>query len=325
MLAMILPACTFGQTVYEGQVINAETEEGLMYATVTLLKTKHATSSNYQGYFRLIADYTMTNDTIVVSHVGFKTFRLPVSGYQPNIFIKLEPTSGQLAEVTVGATKVKKAVIEKFNHSDVKDLRGGAFYPTYPYNIVGSFAKEFEAPVAGTLLSVIHLGRRAAYDIPFSMMDFPRTSSNKLTRFLLHVMTHDSLSGAPVKRLFTKVVTLNDNALRITFDLTKERIVIPDKKFFIAIEWLLTPINEIVQLDIGEKVAGVKKDNSTSFEEGSRYRIIYQPILVILPQWTGSSWQPRLSKVPIWNSKDGLKWTQVPRAYDVALSATLTY
>ncbi|MFD2147185.1 carboxypeptidase-like regulatory domain-containing protein [Mucilaginibacter antarcticus] len=108
MLLSLLPAFCFGQAVYEGQLINADTEEGLMDATVTLLKSKQATASNYQGYFRLIADYTITNDTIVVTHVGFKAFRLPVTGYQPNIFIKLEPTIGQLAEVTVGATKAKK-------------------------------------------------------------------------------------------------------------------------------------------------------------------------------------------------------------------------
>ncbi|MFD2147186.1 hypothetical protein [Mucilaginibacter antarcticus] len=92
------------------------------------------------------------------------------------------------------------------------------------------------------------------------------------------------------------------------------------------VEWLLIPINEIVKLEIGEKIKGTKKDNSRAMEDVSRYRIMYQPFLVVLPQFIyPNGWQRRLSKVPIWNSRDGVNWTQTINAYDIALSATVTY
>ncbi len=325
-LAFLLPAYCFAQTVYEGQVINAVTQDALIKATVTLLKAKEGTATNQQGYFRLIVDKTVANDTLVVSFVGFKTKKVPVVAYHPNMFISLEPATGQLAQVTVGPTKAKVAVIENFNYADVKELRGREYYPVYAYHTLGLFAKQFEAPVNGTVLNTIHLGRKLYFVIPYSPDDYPLVTANNRTRFLLHIMTADSLTGAPARKLFTKEVTLTDNSLRITFDLIKERIVLPDKKFFVAVEWLLIPLNELVGLNVGEKASGIEQNKPTGFTDVSRYTIMYQPILAILPQpILPNSWKPRLSKVPLWESMDGIKWKPSTNPFDIALSATVSY
>ncbi|MFD2147183.1 hypothetical protein [Mucilaginibacter antarcticus] len=123
------------------------------------------------------------------------------------------------------------------------------------------------------------MGRRLAYDIPTRKDDLPHVSTNKLTRFLLHVITPDTITGEPGKKLFTKEITLNDNSLRITFDLSNEKIILPNRKFFVAIEWIHAPVNEVVRLDIGEKVDKVKKD-------GSQKSWMYlNTILCISPFW----------------------------------------
>jgi hypothetical protein len=326
ILFFLCPFGTKAQTVYEGQVVNAITQEALIKASVTLQKAKQGTASNQQGYFRLIVENSLPNDTLIVTFVGFKTSKLAVSAYQPNVFIGLDPVSGQLAQVTVGATKARQKTIENFNYADVHELRGREYYPVYAYKTSGLFAKQFEAPTEGTLLNTVNLGRKIEAIVPYSPDDYSLVSSNKLTRFLLHIMSIDSVTGAPSKKLYTKEVTLNDNSLRITFDLTKERITLPEKKFYVAIEWLLIPLNEIVGLTIGEKAKGVKEGKPSGSEDVSSYMIMYQPILAILPQAVPpNSWVPRLSKVPIWTSSDGVKWRQTPNAHDIALSATVTY
>jgi hypothetical protein len=313
----LLPVIAHAQSVYEGQVINSVTQEPLNKATVTLLKAKQATATNQQGYFRLIVDQPIITDTLAVSFVGFKTYYLPLSAYQENIFIRLTPAINQLEQVNIGSNKAKTVVLEKFNYADVRDLRGPfEYYFTQPYHTLGLFAKQFEAPADGTILTIINLGRRLAYDIPAVRTDMPHVSTNKLTRFLLHVMTADTVSGTPGKKLFTKEITLNDNSLMITFDLSKEKITLPNKSFFIAIEWVPAPINEVVRLAIGKKVDKTRNDGTQKTLDVSRYYIMYQPFLVIIP---------RPNKTPTWASPDGTTWSKLKQRSEIALSATVTY
>ncbi len=316
LMLWVLPLISHAQQVYEGQVINAVTEEPLANATAALIKANTATASNNQGYYRLIVEKTLTTDTLVFSFVGYKTYRLPVSDYQNRMFIRLEPANNQLAQVNIGADKIKTLTIEKFSYADIKDLRGRNYYTTFPYYTIGLFAKQFEAPNADAKLTKIKLGRRASFDIPVDINDYPRTTSNKLARFLIHVMTADPVTGTPGKKIFTKEINLTDNSLLITVDVSKEHIIIPGKKFFIAIEWLSIPLNEVVNLDIGEKIKNIREVGEKATEDVSRYTIIYQPFLVIITH---------LSKVPAWTSKDGIKWDQIIQGSEIALSATITY
>jgi hypothetical protein len=315
IILLTLPSFCFAQAVYDGQVLNKSTEIAIPNVNVTLLKQKTATPTNIQGYFRLITETPLPDDTLVFSSVGYQTYRLAVSAYQKQMFILLEAVNNKLNEVNINANKAKTISIEKFGYYDIKDIRGRWFYGTYPYHTVGLFAKQFQAPTAGALLNTIKLGRRVSFDIPADIDDYPKTTSSNTTRFLVHVMTIDSLTGAPDKKIFSKEVNLKDNSLMITLDLTKERTIIPDKKFFVAVEWLLIPLNEVVTLGIGEKIRKFKEGGENETEDVSRYTIIYQPFLVVIP---------RQSKVPTWTSKDGIKWDKI-KGSEIALSATITY
>ncbi|MFD2863938.1 carboxypeptidase-like regulatory domain-containing protein [Mucilaginibacter antarcticus] len=317
ILLCLFPALLKAQTVYEGQVINAVTDEALVKASVTLSKAKTGTATNQQGYFRLIVDETIANDSLVVSFVGFKSYNLAVADYQPNIFIRLQPATNQLSQVNIGAAEHQALILQNFNYADVRDLRGPAsYYYTQPYYAPLVFAKQFETFAAGNVLTTVTLGRRLAYDIPTRKDDLPHVSTNKLTRFLLHVITPDTITGEPGKKLFTKEITLNDNSLRITFDLSNEKIILPNRKFFVAIEWIHAPVNEVVRLDIGEKVDKVKKDGSQKKLDVSEYYIMYQPFLVLIP---------RANRAATWSSYDGKTWIQLSQRSEVALSATVTY
>ncbi len=313
----LCPVFTSAQTVYEGQVINAVTDEALVNAGVILQNNKRGTTTNQQGYFRLIVDETIAADSLVVSFVGFTSFKLPVAASQQNILIELQPANNQLSQVNIGATKAKTIVLEKFNYADVRDLRGPKeYYYTVPYSAPLIFAKQFEAPADGDILTTVFLGRRLAYDIPNLRSDLPHVSTNKLTRFLLHVLAADTLTGKPTKKLFTKEITLNDNSLRLTFDLSKEKIILPGKKFCIAVEWIHAPVNEVVRLDIGEKADKVKKDGTQKKLDVSEYYVMYQPFLVMMR---------RQSKTVSWISSDGKTWQNPNLQFEIALSAAVTH
>jgi hypothetical protein len=316
-LLCLLPFFLKAQTVYEGQVINAVTQDALVNATVALQQGKQATATNQQGYFQLIIDEKISADTLIISFVGFKTYRLAVAASQQNILVELQSQTNQLAQVDIGTTKAKSLILENFNYADVRDLRGPSeYYATQPYYAPLVFAKQFETTTKDGILTSVIMGRRLAYDIPYLRTDLPKVSTNKLTRFLLHIMTTDTLTGKPGKKLFTKEITLNDNSLRIVIDLGNDKIVIPRQRFYVAIEWIHAPVNEVVRLDIGEKVDKVKKDGAQKKLDVSEYYIMYQPFLVIMP---------RPAKSTAWTSYDGVSWIKYNQRREIALSAVVSY
>lgn len=324
---------SFAQAVYDGQVIDKVTEAPLKKATVILIKAKLAVATDDQGYYKLVVNKPIANDTLQFSFVGYDTYLLPAANYQPKMFIPLTPANNKLKQVDIGGNKVKTLTLYKFNVSDIKDTRfelmtkdgmvsGGNF--TSPVYTNGTFAKQFEAPQANVKLSAIDLGRRDR-DIPASPDDYSLATSSKYMRFLIHVILPDS-AGALGKTIFTKEVDISDGALKISIDLKDKQIMIPTTKFFIAVEWLPIRINEVIYLNVGQKTAGIKKDGSSKIEETAKYSILYQPFLVKFVSAVGALG---------WQSVDNRHWfkfdfrsrhpSTLHPNYDVALSATIVY
>lgn len=317
LLLCCLPVFCFGQSLYQGQVINAITEVPIGNVNVTLLKGKLGTKTNEQGYFRLIVDKNIPNDTLAFSYVGYKTFLLPVSLYQNKIFIPLTPSNDQLAQVNIRSGELKTTILDRFGISDIKDLLKDyyAIYRTAPFFTLGTFAKLFTAPAPNSLLTTVELGRRDL-DIPDKLVNYPLATSNKYARFLIHVMTRDTITGKPDKKIFTKEIVLNDNSLKVTIDLNEEKIVIPADKFFIAVEWLKIIRNEVIKLDVKDKIMRTKKNGEQMLQDVSEYTIAYQPFLTMFP---GSK------RTYGWIAGDNVKWQQVTIGWQLALSATVKY
>ena len=79
-----LPIISYGQTVYDGQVVDKNTEFPVTGVTVQLLKAKIGTVTSDQGYFMLSVENAVLNDTLIFSAVGYRTFQMPVSAYRKN-------------------------------------------------------------------------------------------------------------------------------------------------------------------------------------------------------------------------------------------------
>jgi hypothetical protein len=317
MMICLMPVFCFGQGVYQGQVMNAVTEYPLSDVTVILLKSKLRTNTNEQGYFRLVVDEKIANDTLSFSYVGYKTFLLPISAYQNKIFVTLTPANNQLAQVNINSNKLKTVTLDRFGISDIKDLLKDryAVYRTFPYYTLGTFAKYFEAPTDNILLTTIELGRRDL-DIPDKLVNYPLATSNKYARFLMHIMLADGKNGRPGTKIFTKEIILNDNSLKVTIDLKAEKISIPSAKFYIAIEWLKTMRNEIIKLDVTDKVRRVKKNGEQLLQDASIYTIMYQPFLTMFPGYKRTNG---------WVAPDNINWNPIKMGWQLALSATIIY
>ena len=100
-----MDAATDGQptiTIFRGKVIDRDGKEALPYSSISVQKRNIGTISNADGDFELKIFDTMPNDTVVVSCLGYKQFRLPVREISPDaITILLQPTTFQIREIKV--------------------------------------------------------------------------------------------------------------------------------------------------------------------------------------------------------------------------------
>jgi hypothetical protein len=316
IMLLMLPSFCFAQAVYNGQVLNKVTELAIPNVSVILLKEKTGTQTNTQGYFILATPDPLPNDTLVFSCVGYKTYRLPVSVYQKQMFVLLEAINTQLNEVTITNQKMRSETLSKFHIYDLKFVASPIYYhPTILVYSHTALAKLFSASKPDAILTEVSLGRQ---DLPETSTSFNTT--NKYAQFLVHVMLQNPITGAPGAIIFTKTVSLTDDAIKIYIDLSKDNIVLHANNFFIAVEWLNKPYNEIIQISASSKLDRVTKSGDQIARAVSQYRMYYQPFLVGYPN--ESNTLPALLYKKVGNS-----WhvTHEYNPMEVALSATVHY
>lgn len=88
--------------LFQGRVMAFDEKDPLPYASISVLKQNIGTISNTDGDFELKLPGSMINDTVVVSCMGYKQFRLPVKEITgETVSVYLQPANIQLQEVKV--------------------------------------------------------------------------------------------------------------------------------------------------------------------------------------------------------------------------------
>lgn len=90
-----------------GKIIAVESREALQSISILALRNKATAVSDHEGLFSITL--TQMPDTLEVSHIGYKTIRIPVTETQSNLIISLEVSATELDEVIVntGYQKMK--------------------------------------------------------------------------------------------------------------------------------------------------------------------------------------------------------------------------
>ncbi|WP_350291347.1 carboxypeptidase-like regulatory domain-containing protein [uncultured Croceitalea sp.] len=99
---------------YEGEVIDAENNNPLVFATITLEGTNISTISNTEGNFLLKVPSSLSNSTVVFSFIGYTTKKVALSDLKPTKNkISLNTSALQLTEVNIKAPKDAKALFRE--------------------------------------------------------------------------------------------------------------------------------------------------------------------------------------------------------------------
>jgi hypothetical protein len=92
---------SFSQTVIQGSVKDAGTNEDLPWCSISVKGTKKGAITNSEGTF--VITVNVPKDTLLFSYVGYKALEIPSSGLSRKKTVHLERTGIQLEEVTVHA------------------------------------------------------------------------------------------------------------------------------------------------------------------------------------------------------------------------------
>jgi CarboxypepD_reg-like domain len=240
-LKYFIPICVlvfFNSAIYaqkqiSGTILNRITTLPIQFASVGLMIQNTGVYTDEKGNFSIAAVKHINNDTLIISFVGFKTVLIPTSTFINNSTIKLEAKENILNEVVI--TSRQKKEIQKLNNFNNCSLNH--FYLSDEKEIM--IAQLFEAPETGMLISEIEICKTKGSNI-----------------FRVHIFDYDSVKQCPSIELSDSLIELNSKKSKVKFDLNTYNIIIPQKRFFIAFEWLKIPANIFTKKI---KIAGAKQ------------------------------------------------------------------
>ena len=155
LLLMILTAGAYGQSIIQGKITDATTQEPLPFATIAFKGTTTGTVSNAQGSFRLNLPDALPSDTLLISYIGYESFSLSFAELQSPLNISLTPSVMQLEELVIlplSPEEYLTKAVKKFKSNYAKDpftttayyrevftenrdyisFNEGVFYSSYP-------------------------------------------------------------------------------------------------------------------------------------------------------------------------------------------------
>lgn len=251
------------QKIYTGHVINKNTKQPVSYATIAFLKINKGTNANEIGYFTIDVNGN-ENDTLAVSSIGYNTLKMPVSSLHYNISIELDEKPSILKEVTVQNAFKNSVTLNKYS---------SCLLSHYATNY--KIAQHFTAPTKNALLSEINICK----------------SSRKAT-FRILVYDMDTITKIPTTELTDTIIEVNSEKKRVNINVEQYKIIIPNRNFFIAIEWLLIPENAYAETYTinGEKKTMINYAPMISFKEIKEVEGI-----VALRQYYSGKWEDIVS------------------------------
>src|SRR5688572_20809945 len=133
------PAIAQSTIKVSGKVVDEATQESINFASVSIQGKPIGTVTNAEGEFDFYIPASHSNDTIIVSHVGYKSYKRKIADItDTDKLILLKPAPFLLDEVVIIEKNLTgKEIVAKA----VRQLKSN--YPTHPFCLQGFF-REIE-------------------------------------------------------------------------------------------------------------------------------------------------------------------------------------
>jgi hypothetical protein len=99
---------------YKGEILDSESKNPLVFASITIAGSNISTISNSEGEFSLKVPKTQTEGNVIISFLGYKTITMPLAQLkEDNNRILMEVSVVQLSEVNLTVPKDAKALVRE--------------------------------------------------------------------------------------------------------------------------------------------------------------------------------------------------------------------
>lgn len=216
-LIAFFPVRVSGQVIIKGRVINQKDATPAAAANITLLHEQQATFSNKDGQFSLSIKNIKSNDTLLITSVGYESLRIPVSAALLKKEFVLKEQVKNLESVTVFNTAVLGSTVETV----------GYFRSWNPKHTGGEIGRTFKLPYKKYKIDKVR----------FKVANFCDTC---LLRLHIREVDHE---GKPGDEILKDSISININKMMLNgkipeFDISEYDLTFREDELFVSIEVL---------------------------------------------------------------------------------------
>lgn len=221
----------FSQVIVEGKLLKSPGNTPIAYANIGILNSRVGTISNANGSFMIKIPEKHLDDSLLFSALGFGRRSFPVRALiGKNNTVRLEERITVLQDIIVSGVKTSRVTAEFGN----QHWNAGSIY--------------VDSVAAGSAMALLIENKYPAYHPeiypPYYVGKVKlRISKNTFDQFKIRVrlFEHDTLTGLPGRDLFNESVIITSDIRKgwLETDLSRYRIRIDARSFFLGFEWLL--------------------------------------------------------------------------------------
>jgi hypothetical protein len=281
LLILVLPSISFAQKTFRGRVADSQTGSALAYAAIALAKQNTGVNAKYDGSFVLVSKWSF-EDTLIVSCVGYKTLQLPITELDSTLHLVLSRIEKLLKPVVVKTT---------WRYEDLGSFK---VKPRHFFTTLGNqyqVARKLTAAKPETWLQSVTI----AVD-----------GKKNLSMFMVRVYDVHPHQPGPGPELTDSAIWVKSKSGNIKVDLSAYLIYLPNKDFYVSVEWIQTEENEDWR--------------TTTMNGKDTTRMYYKPYISI------TSNNPE-NKQDIWGLFYSGRWEPIKESYTlgIAIAASIRY
>jgi 5-hydroxyisourate hydrolase-like protein (transthyretin family) len=223
-------------------VIDSETAKPVPSVSITIVQAALSITTEKDGIFVIPGDLEKMRDTIILYTQNYSTIKIPLNklSTMDTIGMKKLTTTNNTIKLAVD----NDTLLNNYNRLDVGNYVG-LHIGNAEFKYL-QIAQRFEAPRAGSVLKKVTINRLAFYVHKgiidkygnFDERQYPY-SELEHTKFRIRIYDADPITGNPGKDLCTQIIEVKStDQKQLATNLTNYNIQIPNKTFFVAVEWL---------------------------------------------------------------------------------------
>lgn len=228
-LVLFTSTSLFAQkTILKGTLLDKNTEEPVVYASISFLKIKKGISSTENGTFQLEINQKDLNRKLHISCLNYQDTIVLASDLQNKILL-LTPKSYELNEITLSKKLNMELEVDKYKRKDIKTSFGSS--KGNPWIVTKFFAYK-------------DVYEETPY-IKDITVYFGSLLMRKKGKFRLRIYAVDTVNKRPSEDILTDnlVVSMKKINGKIKVDMSSYDIEIPKEGLYIGIERLEIPYN----------------------------------------------------------------------------------